>query len=191
MVDQSAIYLLGNIAAAAALLWFFTGPWQALCADISKMKCFELQTQLVEAAAAGRVRFSDPVYKMLWQHLEFRTQSNYSISLDDLAAALNIFRQGTRCAMPLDEAISEVEDGRLRMELMHIYNRSIEIQILQAIARSPALLLLAVLAPAVVLVAFWGIGVRESRRFIVNLAQIAVNERAMVQRASASLAVSC
>lgn len=198
MVDQSAIYLLEKIVAVAVILWFFAGPWQSFWVDFSKRKCFDLQTQMIEAATSGRVKYSDPVYKMLWQRLEYHIQSKYTFSLSDLVAALIVFGRKPRESTPLDKAISEVKDSRMQMELMHIYKRSTEVQILQAVTRSPALPLLialalpllVALAPVVVLITYLGTWTRMSRHFAVDLAHFADDVYTMAQHTPSSSALS-
>lgn len=175
MLKQLVSVLQPGVFAAAVtlLVAFFIWPWQKFCVAVFRSKCVDLRSQLTKAAKAGRIENNNPIYKMLLLHLEFHSQSKHTISLSEVVAAHVVYRQSRKDIIPLDEAIKTVADDHLRDELMQIYDRSIEFQILQAAARSPALPILFAFTPAVILIAFRGTWARKARRFIVEGAKIA------------------
>lgn len=196
MVDESAIHFLENIAVAAILLWFFTGPWQTYFVDASRLRCLELQNQLHDLAVGGRVAFDSPVYRELWQYLEDRIHAKYAITVTDLIAVFLVFGRRPHSSDNLSDAIRRVEDKSLQAELKNIYSGSIGAQVQQALARSPTLIVLTLLAPIVLLAVLLGMGtrvvfgfnIRSAWRIVVDLTRIANYERSVAQRATARTA---
>jgi hypothetical protein len=69
MNPATAADALIAVAALAALLAFFYGPWQTVCTDLSRQFIFERRDRLFDMALAGRISFDSEAYKATRQAL--------------------------------------------------------------------------------------------------------------------------
>ena len=174
MTPDEFYHVAEFLLVAAVLVWFFAHPWQALCIDASRHRCFELRNRLFLLAVSGRIAFDDPLYQALREWLNSRIRLAHVNLFGDIVATLIAHGGGVPKVKTLGDEIEQMDNGELRDELRSIYFQAIELQIGHMVVRSPFFLgLLAVFAPVVFLIDLIDGSVRTMIRWLTNLAQVA------------------
>lgn len=178
MSPESFYYIAEGLFALALLVWFFARPWQAFCLDASRHRYFELRDRLFLLAVEERISFSDPNYKALREWLNSRIRMAHRNVFGDLVALIIACRGEIPKITTVGNELEKIEDETLRRELQSIYYQAIHIQIQHMTVRSPLILILAVLAPLVVLIELVDGSVRAILRWLTDLAQVADDDAA-------------
>ena len=173
MTHEQAFYALEIGAVVSFLIWFFEFPWQSFCADVARHRYFDLRDQLFLLAANGRVQFDDPLYRALREWLNNRIRLAHMNVFGDLVAVLLAYKGNVPKIPTLGDELQKVGDESVRSELQSIYFGAIQIHINHMAARSPVILVLAVLAPLIILIGLINGGVRACMNWLLNLAEIA------------------
>lgn len=150
MTPADFIYVIEALLGAAALIWFFSGPWQTLWTAVSRQRLFELRDRLFDLAADGRIGFSDPAYLESREYLNFSIRRTHTNTFGQFVlGAITLAEVGTPGETVLD-TVERVQDEPIRRELREILLRSVATEVGHMFIRSP---LLWVLLPVVVSVA--------------------------------------
>ena len=173
MTPEAFYYVVEGVCAVALLVWFFARPWQAFCIDASRHRYFELRDRLFILAARKQIGFDDPNYKALRKWLNSRIRMAHRNVFGDIIALLIACKGEVPKINTIGNELAKVGDEALRRELESIYYQAIHVQIQHMVVRSPVILVLAALAPLVVLIELIDGSVRATLRWITNLAQVA------------------
>lgn len=173
MSPEAFYYIAEGLFALAVLMWFFARPWQAFCIDASRHRYFELRDRLFMLAANDRISFNDRNYKGLREWLNDRIRMAHRSVFGDLIALIIACRGKVPKINTISNDLEKIEDEALRRELQSICHQAIRVQIQHMVVRSPVILVLALLAPLVLLIELIDGSVRAMGRSITDLIQVA------------------
>lgn len=173
MNPESFFHVMEILLVAAIFMWFFARPWQNFCTDISRHRYFELRDQLFLIAANNRIGFDDPAYRALREWLNYRIRLAHINVFGDLIAVV-IAHKGDIPKLPnVGDEIETVRNELVRSEMQSIYRQAIRIQLNHMAVRSPVFLVLAVLAPFIMLIELISGSFRACTRWLGELVQFA------------------
>ena len=174
MTPEEFYHVAEFVLVVAGLVWFFAHPWQALCIDASRHRCFELRNRLFMLAVDGRINFDDPVYRALREWLNSRIRLAHANLFGDMVAMLIAHGGAVPKIKTLGDKIKQMDNEELREELHSIYFEAIQVQMGHMVVRSPLFwALFTVFAPLVFLIDLIDDNARAAIRWLTDLAQVA------------------
>lgn len=122
--------------AIVGLVVFFYGPWQSLCVDVARQLLFEQRAKLFDLALNGKIQFNSDRYRKIRKSLEGSIRFAHDLTVPRMIYLALVYRIPNRRKSDLREAIEQIEDESVRIEINAIANQATKIMIALALARS-------------------------------------------------------
>ena len=131
------VEVLQVLAALAALVWFFSGPWPSCCAAASRQRLLELRDRLLRLASREGVGSDDPVVRRTLEWLDAGVGVAHRMTFWNVVAVAAIARNDPDGPPDPYAAIRDMENGSLKDGLREIVRLSLRAHIAHMISRSP------------------------------------------------------
>lgn len=168
---MNADALISIVLTIVFLIWFY-GPWQNTCTDYARQIIFEQRDKLFDIAASGRMPFDSKEYKMLRASLNAVIRFAHEATLPRMLYLYIFLREKDidYKNSSLYRATEQIHDSKLYAEVQILLRKSMITTGWLIIAKSlPCVIVLTVLSPLVVLLAFCAVFVSKIKRRIGSM----------------------
>lgn len=126
---------LATLAALAALVIFFYGPWQRICVDTARQIMFEQRDQLFDMARAGLIPFDSPGYQALRESMQRSIRFAHELTMPRMVYLI-FMMPSDRKESETQRVMRSVPENQAWNEARKLVAQSSRILVLSVFARS-------------------------------------------------------